>query len=266
MPSEIAEKGRTGRNGFSGKQWQGFFPELTGRSLKLIALFFMLLDHGSIVIVERGILKSGDPLSTMRILQTASGMMWRRVDWCFRCAGRLAFPIYIFLLVEGFVHTRRRKTYGMRLFFFALLSEIPFDLAIFGQTFYPAYQNVMFTLLIAYITLCGVEKFRGSRVMQILCPLAGCLAAELFRVDYGAVGVIMAVLLYLYRGSGVQLKVTAAVAVLESLRTYGMAALSVFFLRLYRGKEGKWPGKYFFYFAYPGHLLALALLYRIVFA
>lgn len=234
--------------------------------LKLIALCSMLLDHVGIVIVERGILKSDRPLSMVEILQTASGRRWWYVDRVLRCAGRLAFPIYVFLLVEGFVHTRHRKAYGMRLFGFALLSEVPFDWAIFGQAVYPAYQNVMFTLLIAYLTLWMMQKVQGSFVLQVLFSTAGCLAAEMVHADYGAMGVMFALLVYIFRESGHQLKVTAAAAALESLGNYGLAALSVLFLAFYRGKEGKWPGKYLFYFAYPGHLLALAVVYQAVFA
>lgn len=240
--------------------------ELTGRMLKLIALCSMLLDHACIVIVERGILNHENPLSMMQMVQTASGKRWWYVDRVLRCAGRLAFPIYIFLLVEGFVHTRDKKAYGMRLFCFALLSEIPFDLAIFGKAVYPAYQNVMFTLLIAYLTLWAMQKFAGSLLMQLFCSLAGCLVAEILHVDYGAMGILFALLVYVFRGSEIQLQITAAVALLESLGNYGLAAVSVVFLRFYRGNEGKWPGKYFFYFSYPGHLLILAVFYQVVFA
>lgn len=232
--------------------------------LKLIALFFMIVDHSAVVMVERGILQKQDSLFLPFAL-TASGQWWQRANWFLRCAGRLAFPIFAFLLVEGFVHTRHKKAYGLRLFVFALLSEIPFDLAIFGRIFYPGYQNVMFTLLLAFITLCGIERFWKHRILRMLFPLAGCILAMLLRTDYGGTGAVFIVLLYLLRGSNIQLKATTAMAFLESLSCCGTGALSVFFLRCYRGNEGKWPGKYWFYFAYPGHLLLLAILHSVLF-
>lgn len=240
-------------------------PELTGRMLKLIALLFMAVDHSAVVMVERGILqKRTSPFLPYAL--TFSGQWWQRVAWLMRCAGRLAFPIFAFLCVEGFVHTRDKRAYGLRLLLFALLSEIPFDLAIFGRAIYPGYQNVMFTLLTAFLVLCALQRFWHCWTLRFVFPLAGCFLAEFLQADYGAMGVMFIVLLYLFRGSGIQLKVAAAMAVLESLSCCGAAAVSILFLCCYRGREGKRPGKYLFYFAYPGHFLVLALLYAVVFS
>ena len=241
------------------------FPELTGRMLKCIALLFMIVDHSAVVFVERGILQNQNSLFLSFAL-TDLGKRWQNIDFILRCAGRLAFPVFAFLLVEGFVHTRHKKRYGQRLFIFALLSEIPFDLAIFGKMVYPKYQNVMFTLLIAFLTLCAAERFWNHRLGRMIFLLIGCLAAEFLRADYGAMGVMFIVLLYLFRDSGIQLKVAAAMAVLESLSCCGAALLGVLLLRCYHGNEGKWPGKSLFYLAYPGHLLLLAWLYSVVFS
>lgn len=238
-------------------------PELTGRMLKLLALISMLADHIGVIMVEQRILNRRVSSSSLPLVYGLSWKQWFYVDRILRCVGRLAFPIYLYLLVEGFVHTRNKKAYGIRLFLFALLSEIPFDYAIFGQWYYPAYQNVMFTLLIAYLTLCAMQKYRHSAWLQFVIPATGALIAFVFHVDYGAVGVLMAVILYVYRGSRKQLAAGAVIAALESLSLYGTAALSFLLIRGYGGNEGKWPGKYFFYLAYPGHLLLLAWIGRL---
>lgn len=78
--------------------------------------------------------------------------------------GGLAFPIFAFLLVEGFLHTRDRKRYLAKLCVFALISEIPFDLALFGTSFYRGYQNVFFTLAIGVAVMMGLEQMGPERM------------------------------------------------------------------------------------------------------
>ncbi|MEG1773614.1 MAG: TraX family protein, partial [Oscillospiraceae bacterium] len=113
---------------------------LSGFSLKLIALASMTVDHAGVVLFEQ-------------------------LEWM-RMVGRLAFPIYAFLLVEGFVHTRHRGRYCLRLGMFALLSEWPFDLAVFGGADMRG-QNVFFTLLLGVLMLWGCERFSGARGLRL---------------------------------------------------------------------------------------------------
>ncbi|NLC03985.1 MAG: TraX protein, partial [Tissierellia bacterium] len=89
--------------------------------LKIIALISMVIDHYG------AIFQSGIDI--------------------YRIIGRLAFPIYAFLLVEGYTHTRDVKKYGRRLLIFALVSELPFDLAFYGKLSF-THQNIFFTLFI----------------------------------------------------------------------------------------------------------------------
>ncbi len=243
-----------------GSRSAGRAGRLSGSALKLLGAFSMLIDHIGVVLIERGILKSADPIKMSWILRTEAGRHWWYVDRICRCVGRLAFPIFVYLLVEGAVHTRHRKAYGLRLLLFALLAEIPFDLALSGRWSYLGYQNVLFTLLFIYLTLCGIQASFQQPVRLLLWVLAGCGAAQVFRTDYGAFGVILAVLLYWTRGSGRQLMSGALLVALESCRTWGMAALAFIPLAFYDGKRGRWPGRYFFYVFYPAHLFVLYLV------
>lgn len=115
--------------------------------------------------------------------------------------GRIAFPIYLFLLVEGFKHTGNVKNYMLRMLGFAIISEIPFDLMLAGKPFYWRHQNVMWTLLICLAMMTVLEKVRtkyGDHGWGFagLAIMTACVVAEMFCVDYGLTGVLYCVLFY----------------------------------------------------------------------
>ena len=126
-------------------------------------------------------------------------------DWL-TCVGRLAFPIFAFLLVEGFFHTRDLRRYVLRLLLLALLSEIPFDLMYAGTSFFPFHQNVIWTFLIALFCMWVIErvKRRGNLWLTLLAAagmsLAGWLAGTIAMVDYYGAGVLTVLVFYLFRG------------------------------------------------------------------
>ena len=142
---------------------------LSQEGLKLIACVTMLLDHMGAVFFPQN--------------------LWLRI------IGRVAFPIYCFLLAEGVHHTRNPLRYGLRLLIGLLLAEIPFDLALFGGPNF-AQQNVMFTLLLAFLAIQTVKYCAGPTRFLALIPI---IAAELLRTDYGAMGVLTAVLFFITR-------------------------------------------------------------------
>lgn len=74
--------------------------------------------------------------------------------------GRLAFPIFAFLLAEGFRHTKDVKKYLLRLFLFALVAEIPFNLMSEGSFCYPFHQNVLFTFCIALLMMAWAVQWQ----------------------------------------------------------------------------------------------------------
>ena len=230
---------------------------LTGNMLKTLGMLFMLLDHVGVALIERGILQSGDPAALQQILLTDSGRFWWQVDRVLRYTGRLAFPFFAFLLVEGFLHTRHQKEYGLRLLAFAVLSELPFDLAIFGELFHWDYQNVIWTLFIAYLVMLGLKKFNRNLFLQLLCTAAGCGVAYVIRSDYGAVGVLTIVLLYWFRDTGLQKPIGLVMAGLDSMDYWCVAALAYLPIWFYNEQRGEERWKYVFYVFYPAHLLIL---------
>lgn len=201
--------------------------------LKLIAITSMLVDHiGAILLPEYLVL---------------------------RYIGRIAFPVFCFLLTEGFFHTRDIYRYGYRLALFALLSEIPYDLAFRQTIFSLEKQNVFFTLLIGFVLMYVLEKSK-ERPVQILEILLAMWLAEILRTDYGFRGILLICIFYYLREFNIA-KIAAGAfwnfMFQGSVQYYG--AISMVPIALYNGKKG--PGlKYLFYIFYPLHLLILHLL------
>ncbi len=235
--------------------------------LKRIAILSMLIDHiGGIVLGYNGIL---------RAYMGEDGFVWIGEDTPFLVRhvfqlqqlcdilGRIAFPIFCFLIVQGFLHTRSREKYMLRLGVFALISEVPFDLAHFQRPFSLNLQNVMFTLLIGFAVLYLMEKvtqrYREDRVKTVaLCALTvlcGGGLAYLIRSEYVFLGVGTMALMYLLRGNWMlQLLGLLPLAVVSP-----WCLLALIPLALYSGKRGR-GSKYFFYVFYPAHFLALGAL------
>lgn len=225
---------------------------ISGSSLKLIAVVTMLIDHIAATVLARFLITGAEG-------DISTG--WYVLYQAMRSIGRIAFPIYCFLLVEGFIHTRSRKKYALRLFLFALVSEIPFDLAFSSKVLEFGYQNVFFTLFLGLATimlLSEAEKRQewgiGLRILVFAgIIVAGMLAAYALKTDYSYYGVMCIVVLYLFRGRRV-LQVLAGCA---SFFWWELPAVLAFIpIYFYNGKRG-WNIKYFFYLFYPVHLLVL---------
>ena len=214
---------------------------MSGLQLKLLAMVSMLTDHIGVIFFP--------DLLILRII------------------GRLAFPIYCFLLVEGFFFTSDRARYAWRLFLFALLSELPFDLAFYDSMWDMSMQNVFFTLLLGLLALhalrWGQEKCKVRTGRWKLCYAAGWIgtavcvcAAQLLRTDYGGVGVVLILVLYLFRNVRMWACMGGyAVMCIGAMESWCFPAF-LFFLPAYNGERGK-SSKYFFYVFYPVHLLVL---------
>lgn len=238
---------------------------ITGNTLKIIAIVTMFIDHIGVALIENGILKYQNRYLMYAVLNTPEGKMWSTIDLALRTVGRLAFPIFCFLLVEGFLHTRNIRKYGARLLVFALISEIPFDLALFNKWFNADYQNVFFTLFIGLWVLEWYRKTTGQPLKQSLVILAGCGASVLLKCDYNVIGIVLILLFYVfYENKRLQTLFGGILAAVESLGCFGAAVLAFIPIRMYNGTRGEKNLKYFFYWFYPAHLLLLYILRLII--
>ena len=220
---------------------------LSGSGLKLIAVITMLIDHVAAFILIY------NPVPLFTLFGTEITLYW-----LMRRVGRLAFPIYCFLLVEGFRHTRDRRAYALNLCVFALLSEIPWNLLLGNGLFYRT-QNVFFTLLLGLMGMWTVEQFQRDLKRETPLLLLLLAAAFFLRADYGIQGFGLILILYLLR----ERRDWQSLAGCAMLSSSPAAMLAFIPINLYNGKRGFVRGpvwKYAFYAFYPLHMLALYLI------
>lgn len=218
-------------------------------TLKLIAMIIMLIDHIGAILVPRN----------------------AELYLFFRLIGRLAFPIFCFLLVEGFHYTRNVKKYLMRLGIFAFISELPFDLAFSDNVPYDFFlqQNIFFTLFLGLLVInlmsIAEKKFKKNTMitglLYCIIVIIGCALAILLHTDYSFMGILLIVAFYLFRGNKILIALSLfLVTNFTSFNLEGFATLSILFILLYNGEKGPQGNKYFFYVFYPAHIFLLYLL------
>ena len=235
---------------------------LSSFSLHIIAMVFMLCDH-----------------------------LWGTIipgnDWL-TCIGRLAFPIFAFMLVEGYFRTKNLKKYITRLIIFAVISEIPFNLMMGSRIFYPIHQNVLWSFIISIglIHLNEKAKAKKNKALQLITViftvLAGFILGLITMVDFYHAGILMVLVFYFFRkktlfdrlcqlfflwyinveilgGFGYELEIFGKTFFLNR---QGLAILSLIPIWLYNGKKGYSSQKlqYAFYAFYPLHMFILSLL------
>ena len=242
---------------------------LNGNQLKLIAVISMLCDHAAIRLLAYGLI----PALYVAGKDTVAEC-WNQAFWILRSVGRMAFPIYVFLLTEGFCHTRNRRRYALRLGVFALISEIPFDLLVYGKIWDTHSQNVFFTLFLGVLMLTAVDWIGRNtdaalaQYRQMAVVVGAALLAWFLRTDYDAAGIMLIAVLFWFRltpdTACLAGFVLMAAAEFRPVYILGLA-VSFFLIRCYNGTRGIWKGKWFFYLVYPVHLLVLYGISRLVF-
>lgn len=217
--------------------------------LRLIALISMMIDHAGLALFpDIGL---------------------------FRCIGRLAFPIYCFLIAKGYLHTRSIAGYGRRLLLLAILSEIPFDMLIFGRMVSPVEQNVLFSLLLGLMALYAGDLLAAKPLYASAAVLGLCMCAMAANVSYGWLAIALC-LCVRYAGqsrakmcaymAGTLLVYTLSLLLSGVTMSWVLVSLcsllSLIPLLLYNGKRGvRNPLMTFlFYAAYPLHIIALLIV------
>lgn len=220
-------------------------------SLKIIAAFTMLLDHIGYIFAQYL-----DP-NMVQIL---------------RIIGRVSFPLFAFLLVQGFIHTRDRISYLARIFGFGI--GLMIILAILAQydvdTTGPI--NIFMTLGLGFLTIWWIELYWNvSPTITSIGTIAMAMLADFMRVDYGAYGILIICAFYFFRNKTFWQMFSFALLTIVFVLTdyffienawliqiYALAAIPI--LLMYNGKRGKIQAKYFFYIFYPAHFAILYII------
>lgn len=224
---------------------ESFFPRvLSGSTLKLLAVIIMLIDHVAAFLYRYAGWLSANVFTFHGKTFTAYKIM--------RYIGRSAFPLFCFLIVEGYLHTRSRLRYGIALFVAALIAEYPFDIV--HGAFPYAKQNVFFTLLFGYLGICCYERFRDRRLLLALSVIGLLVLSYFFKADYGLTGYCVILLFYLCRTDSLVVGLIGTVVL-------GVFSFPAYILMaMYNGERGFVKGpvmKYAFYAFYPVHLMIL---------
>ena len=311
---------------------------VTGTTLKIIAMIAMFIDHFAAIFINDYLMSMIPPAGS-----TQMQMQWyaenpqinilRYVLMIMRLIGRFGFPLFAFLIVEGFQHTHSVKKYALNLAIFAVISELPFNLGFTSKLFYTGYQSVYFTLLFGLLCITGIHYFGETRkedeklrplffvaaflaiplaiymfitncfigmmlfkldwmTLTLVLLVAGavsliaflifgkewdtakrnafssvvlpltvfCALGDLLKTDYGAGGVLLIAVIYLFRKD----KKKAFALGCTVLTLMSIAEAMAFFMLIpigaYNGKRGMKLNKYVYYAFYPVHIGLIYLL------
>ena len=223
---------------------------LSNFDLKLIAIITMTIDHIGVVF--------GTPFYNL-----------------LRAVGRLSFPIFAFLLTEGYVHTKSFSKYFLRLLVLAVISEIIYDYVFFGSFIYRGANNIFFTLALGLLTLFLLDKskslikryFKDKVDLFIILPITYLLIivimglmGEFLNFSYGMLGILVISFFYLFKTNFPLVVISVSLSTLilgEGVQYFSLFSLILIYF--YNQKLGK-KSKLFFYLYYPLHILVLGFI------
>lgn len=224
---------------------------MTSTKLKIIACVTMFIDHATLFFHFK---KDFALVATMHAI------------------GRLAFPIFAFLIAEGFYHTKNVKKYLTRLFLFAVVSQVPYNIVFFEEWIQWEQLNILFNFFFGLLALCVYKKNKYAGIGAVI--IFSCLNQFTIHMGYGAFGVLLVFFFYIFRDSFVKqagsLTLLMIIYILNFIIKYyprmgfytflqAFAVLSLFILYFYNGKKGK-DIKYLFYAFYPTHIALLGFI------
>lgn len=223
---------------------------LSGANLKFIAIISMLVDHTNKALIYPNLVSSTGFLAV--------------VSNIFDIIGRIAFPLFCFMIVEGFFKTRSRKRYLLNLLIFGVISEVPFDMFTTASFFNMNWQNIMFTLALVLVTIWIIDvlKMKMQNKPKLLWYFASliivgvmCIVAMLSSLDYEHHAILIGYFFYLFH----DMPVFAIPFGYASMYNQPWALLGFGLTLTYNGERGK-QNKMLNYWFYPVHLLILGIL------
>ena len=253
----------TGRRGIVWKT-----PDITADGLKMFACIVMLIQTVGIAVIEKGLIhldqytqeSLNQAMSQDSRLMTLAG-----IGSIMQLIGGMAIPVFAFLLVEGFRNTSDYKKYLLTMIITALVSEIPYDLAICGKVWDLSSQNAMITMCICLIMLKCMELFSNSSgfacsMVRILIMIAAIVWVSIFRAEYGLCMVLLVTVFYVFDTKNVLKTVLGCIISLM----YVTGPIAFYGIWCYNGERKARINKYVYYAFYPLHLLVLGVIAKFV--
>ena len=253
----------TGRRGIVWKT-----PDITADGLKMFACIVMLIQTVGIAVIEKGLIhldqytqeSLNQAMSQDSRLMTLAG-----IGSIMQLIGGMAIPVFAFLLVGGFRNTSDYKKYLLTMIITALVSEIPYDLAICGKVWDLSSQNAMITMCICLIMLKCMELFSNSSgfagsMVRILIMIAAIVWVSIFRAEYGLCMVLLVTVFYVFDTKNVLKTVLGCIISLM----YVTGPIAFYGIWCYNGERKDRINKYVYYAFYPLHLLVLGVIAKFV--
>ena len=253
----------TGRRGIVWKT-----TDITADGLKMFACIVMLIQTVGIAVIEKGLIhldqytqeSLNQAMSQDSRLMTLAG-----IGSIMQLIGGMAIPVFAFLLVEGFRNTSDYKKYLLTMIITALVSEIPYDLAICGKVWDLSSQNAMITMCICLILLKCMELFSNSSgfagsMVRILIMIAAIVWVSIFRAEYGLCMVLLVTVFYVFDTKNVLKTVLGCIISLM----YVTGPIAFYGIWCYNGERKDRINKYVYYAFYPLHLLVLGVIAKFV--
>lgn len=267
-PSPVRSNGGLLMNTMTGRRnvvWKT--PTVTAIGLKNFACLMMALQTIGVTIVQNGLIHLNEYTqeSLAAAMETDSHLvMLAGTGSVLQLLGGLAMPVFAFLLVEGFRNTSDYKKYLLRMLAFAIISELPYDLAVSMKIADLSSQNPLFTMTICLLMLYFLDMLKdkegfGPGIMRALIVVCAVAWAAILRTEYGLCMVLLTAVFYLYYAHNVMKTVLGVIISL----LYVTGPLAFYGIWCYNGQRKDRFSKYVYYVFYPVHLLVLGLIVKI---
>ncbi len=244
---------------------RSLLPKISINTLKIAGAILLTLYFFSTAVIQNAILHVPDytPQQLSDLLGSdPEAMLWAGIASVAEIVGMIAISIYAYLLVQGVEHTSSMWRYALSVLVFALISEAPYDLAVFGRVWDWSSQNTLWGVSIALITLWLMKHIEGrgmkTYVFSAVAAVGGCLWAALIRCQFGWGFVLIASVLFLLR----ERRTVSLIAGVGASLVYMTASMGFILISLCNGERttgDSKPGKYTYYAYYPLILALMAL-------
>lgn len=251
-------------------------PSISADGLKIFAGVILLAQTTGATIIQKGIINLGQ--YTQAELSEAMSkdpqlMVLSGVGSVLQLIGGLAVPVFAFLLAEGFRKTSDYRNYLLSIAFFAIISEIPYDLANSQKFFDWSSQNAMVGLGISLLMLYFIKMFEDKkglvyRLGELVIVFCAVGWAAILRARYGLCIVLLVAIFYIFRERGFIMTVLGIIASLLGIvaeALYVTCPIAFYLIWLYSGERKDKLPKYAYYIFYPVHLLVLGLAVKLFF-